>query len=102
MDAMNEYNSVITLTDENGNECEFDVMDVVELDGKEYAVLIALDGDVEEELDPELIILRVVHTPDNYVSFEKIEDEAELDSVFEVFYSHVEMSINAMESDDED
>lgn len=42
-----EINTVL-LQDDEGIEHEFEVMDVYEIDGKEYAVLVPVDEDEEE------------------------------------------------------
>ena len=47
-----DEDSFITLTDENGNEVDFLLMDVMEYDGSDYMVLLPLtdeDGEEEEE-----------------------------------------------------
>ena len=54
---------VLTLIDENGEERDFAVIDIVEVDGMEYAILLPVEEDGGEESD-EAIILR----------FEKDED----------------------------
>ena len=38
-----ELDNVIVLNDEDGNEVEFEFLDVVELDGKEYVVLLPVE-----------------------------------------------------------
>ena len=50
-----ELDNVIVLNDEDGNEVEFEFLDVVELDGKEYVVLLP----VEEAENGEVVIFRV-------------------------------------------
>ena len=40
--------ALITLTDDEGNEVEFEFLDVIEYDGDEYIVLIENDEDADE------------------------------------------------------
>ena len=47
MDMENE-GTLITLEDEEGNEVEFEFLDIVEYDGEEYIVLIENDEDADE------------------------------------------------------
>jgi len=99
---MEERDDIIVMLDENGEEEEFEYLDSVELDGKEYVVLLPLDEDEEiddEDLededyedideddlddDDEVVILRVEHENGEEV-YVNIESDDELDEVFEVF-----------------
>lgn len=81
-----ELSNLITLTDEEGNDVEFEFLDLVEYQGGEYVVLLPVDGEEDEAAD-EVVILRVEENPDdpeqeNYVG---VEDDATLEAVFEVF-----------------
>lgn len=52
---------IITLTDENGEDMEFEFLDQVDYEGKRYAVLLppVEDVDGEENEDEEVLILQV-------------------------------------------
>ena len=54
MEEMENEGTLITLEDEEGNEIEFEFLDVVEYEGEEYIVLIEND----EEAD-EVVILKI-------------------------------------------
>ena len=77
----------VTLTDEDGVEQTFQLVQTVEVDGKQYGVLVAADEDMEEtgeEADEEdegdILILRVTEeNGEEY--FEEIEDDAEFQKV---------------------
>ena len=45
-----ELDNIIVLNDENGDEIEFEFLDLIEYDGEEYVVLLPND---EEEADEE-------------------------------------------------
>lgn len=80
---MEELNNIIPLTDEDGNEVEFEFLDLIEYEGKEYVVLVP-----HEEMDeaPEAVILQVENVEDeNQESYVSVEDEAVLNAVFEIF-----------------
>jgi len=74
-----EETSLLTLADENGNETEFEYLDCIEYQGKEYLVLIP----VQE--DNQLVILEVVPVDEENESYQAVEDEAVLSAVYEIF-----------------
>ena len=72
--------SILTLTDENGNEVNFEYLDSVEYNGVEYLVL-APEGDEEGET----VILEVQPVDEENENYIGVEDEAVLDAVFGIF-----------------
>lgn len=80
-----EYGSdFITITDEEGNEYELEHLDTIEVDDRLYMAFLPADEDENGEQPTEMIILRVVEV-DGEEMFESIEDEDELDRVYERF-----------------
>ena len=75
-----EESSVLTLTDENGEETEFEYLDCIEYEGKEYLVLIPAEEDAEE-----LVILEVEPVDEENENYLAVEDEAVLQAVYEIF-----------------
>ena len=69
--------NIITLTDEEGKESNFELLDLVELDNEEYVVLLPVD-DEESEEPGEVVILKVEDSDDD-------SDEETLTKVFEIF-----------------
>lgn len=82
-----ERDDVVVLLDEDGGEVEFEHLDTVELNGNEYIVLLPLDeAEAEDGSDAdEIVILKIEHNADGEDSFISVEDEEELNSVFEEF-----------------
>lgn len=80
-----ELDNIIVLNDEDGNEVQFEFLDLIELDSEEYVILLPIT-DAEEEEAGEVVILKVEDTDsedeETYVS---IEDEDVLNKVFEIF-----------------
>ena len=72
--------NVLTLTDENGNDVEFEYLDAIEYEGKEYLVLTPMDDD-----SGELIILEVQPVDEEIENYLAVEDEATLTAVYEIF-----------------
>ena len=75
-----EESSIISLTDENGVETEFEYLDCIEYNGKEYLVLIPAQEDADE-----LVILEVEPVDEENENYIAVEDEATLDAVYEIF-----------------
>ena len=77
---MEEEDSILTLTDENGVETEFEYLDCIEYEGKEYLVLIP----TEEEAN-EIVILEVQPVDEENENYIAVENEDILDAVYEIF-----------------
>ncbi len=79
-----ELDNIIVLNDEEGNEVKFEFLDLVELDGEEYVVLLPADEEDEEE--GEVVILKVEDTDsEEEESYVSVDDEDTLNKVFEMF-----------------
>ncbi len=80
-----ELDNIIVLNDENGEEVQFEFLDLIELDQEEYVVLLPVVEEGEED-EGEVVILKVEDTDsedeETYVS---IDDEDTLNKVFEIF-----------------
>ena len=70
--------SILTLTDENGVDTNFEYLDCIELEGTEYLVLMPEDSD-------ELVILQVEPVDEENENYLAVEDEGVLDTVFGIF-----------------
>ncbi len=79
-----ELDNLIVLNDEDGNEVSFEFLDLVELDGEEYVILLPTD---ESEDEPgEVVILQVEDTDsEDEESYVSVENEETLNKVFEMF-----------------
>jgi len=72
--------SILTLTDENGVDTEFEYLDCIEYQGKEYLVLIGA-----EDENGEIVILEVQPVDEENENYLAVEDEATLEAVYEIF-----------------
>ena len=80
-----EIDNIIVLNDENGNEVEFEFLDLIEYDSEEYVVLLPVIDEGEEE-DGEVVILKVEETEsEDEESYVSVDDEQVLTAVFEIF-----------------
>jgi len=92
--------NIVVLVDENGENVEFELLDTIEMNGKEYVVLLPIEeGNDDGEAD-EVIILRVEAGDDDEDTFITIDDEDELNEVFEEFQDRME-EMDDFEGDEE-
>ena len=75
-----EESSIISLTDENGVETDFEYLDCIDYEGKEYLVLIPAD-----EESNEIVILEVEPVDEENENYISVDDEATLNAVYEIF-----------------
>ncbi|MHB1610702.1 MAG: Holliday junction resolvase RuvX [Sulfobacillus sp.] len=78
-----EDDEIITLTDEDGNEHEFVVVDVIEVESQEYAILLPIDAEDDEEA--EAVILRLEKDADGDDILVDIEAEEEWEKVAQAY-----------------
>ena len=79
-----ELDNIIVLNDEDGNEVEFEFLDLIEYDGESYVVLLPNDDDDEEA--GEVLILKLEdNDSEDEESYVSVEDEEILNKVFEIF-----------------
>ena len=72
--------SILTLTDENGNDVEFEYMDCIEYEGKEYLVLMPAEDDSDE-----IVILEIEPVDEENENYLSVGDEAVLNAGFGIF-----------------
>ena len=75
-----EETSIITLTDENGVETDFEYLDCIEYQGKEYLVLIPAEEDADE-----IVILEIEPVDEENENYLAVDNEAILDAVYGIF-----------------
>lgn len=81
----------ITLTSEDGEDVECEVLDFLEHKGVEYAVLLPVEQHEEEE--GEVVILKaVIEEDEEYL--EEVEDVKLLEEVFEIFVDRMESQVD--------
>ena len=73
-----EETSILTLTDENGQDVDFEYLDCIEYQGTEYLVLMPVGED-------EIVIMEVEPVDEENENYLAVEDEAVLDAVYAIF-----------------
>lgn len=76
--------NVVVLVDQDGKEMEFEYLDTIEYEGANYAVLVPLEEDDEEEAGS-VLIMKIIPDENGDDLLDMVEDEAVLDAVFEIF-----------------
>ncbi len=75
---LQEEESILTLTDENGEETNFEYLDCIEYDGTEYLVLMP-------EGSNEIVILEIQPVDEENENYVALENEEILDAVYGIF-----------------
>ena len=77
-----EEAAILTLHDDDGNEEQFEFLDLIEYEDKQYIVLFPLEDD-----DNEIVILQVeeIEGNDEEEAYIAVEDETVLDAVYGIF-----------------
>lgn len=79
----NDFDNIIVLNDEMGNDTEFEFLDLIYYEGEEYVILLPVEDSDEAG---EVVILRLENIADDeeetYVS---VDDEEILVAVFRIF-----------------
>lgn len=78
--AMEEQEGIITLTNENGEEVEYQLIDSITYENAEYVVLLPVD-----EEDCEVVILAVEADDDEMENYVVVDDEEILQGVYAIF-----------------
>ena len=84
-----EMDNTITLVDENGEEIEFEVIDMIQVDVEEYAILLPKTKDGVGE---EAIILKVGIDDEGEEILYEIEDDDEWEMVANLWQEGLEES----------
>ena len=75
-----QQSNILTLTDENGSDVDFEYLDSIDYEGKEYLVLMPAQEDSNE-----IVILEVQPVDEENENYLSVSDEAVLDAVYEIF-----------------
>lgn len=94
---------VYTLTDEDGQEGEFELIGSLDIDGQSYVALLPLDKDEgeEDEEDYGFVILKVTEENGEEV-FVSIDDDEEFERVADAFEDELVADIDYDNEEDDD
>ena len=74
----NKNEDIIEIVDENGEKFEVELVDLINFEDSEYALLTPIDK--QEDEDDDYILMKVIQDGDDY-SFETIDDNDEFERV---------------------
>ena len=77
-EILEEEESILTLTDENGEELRFEYLDCIEMEGVEYLVLMPEESN-------EIVILEIQPVDEENENYVAVESEETLDAVYAIF-----------------
>lgn len=77
---INMDDNIIVLNDENGNEVEFEFLDLIPYQGQEYAVLLPNNDEANE-----VGILQLEEPNDDSETYLSVDDETIVSAVFDIF-----------------
>ena len=77
-ELLEEEESILTLTDENGDELRFEYLDCIEMEGTEYLVLMPEESN-------EIVILEIQPVDEENENYVAVESEETLDAVYAIF-----------------
>lgn len=75
-----EESSILTLTDENGEDMQFEYLDCITYQETEYLVLLPAEDDSNE-----IVILEVQPVDEENENYVAVTDEKTLDAVYSIF-----------------
>lgn len=83
-EVFDESDNIVVLNDENGDEVPFEFLDLLELNGEQYVILLPMEEEAED--NGEVVILKVEDTDSEDVeAYVSVDDEEVLKTVFDMF-----------------
>ena len=77
---------IITIADDEGNQYELEILDVLDVDGVSYTVFVPANIDEMDVNDPDYGLIFLRNREENGEEFfDSIDDDAELDRVYELY-----------------
>ena len=84
-----ENDNIIVLNDDDGNEVEFEFLDLIPYRGKEYVVLLPVSDEADE-----VVILQLEEADNETESYISVDNELTLQAVFEIFKERAKDTFN--------
>ncbi len=92
MEEQNFGNDIITLTDDDGKNYEFEILDAIETDDGRYLAMIPYFANAKEKMDDsgELVVVKVFEDAEGEEYFEDIADDDEYETVADLFINRLQ------------
>lgn len=103
MNNMNYDPEIYTLSDENGEEHSFELLDTMELDGNIYYAMVPVYDELKDSIegDAELVILKAEDPEDADSMLITIDDDDEYDRVGGIFLERIGDYYDSDDGDDD-
>lgn len=88
MELLEDFDPIITLTDEEGRDVKFEIVDVVALEENNKEYLIAAEVKEENDDGVEVTILEINQDGDEEV-YDVVTDDALAEKVFKIFQEQI-------------
>ena len=93
-----ELDNIIVLNDENGDEVPFEFLDLIDLNGEQYVILLPIEEESED--NGEVVILKVEDTDsEDEESYVSVDDEEVLNTVFDMFKEKFKDEFNFLDEE---
>ena len=95
---------IVSLSDDEGNEYEFEVLDETDYKGKHYYALIPLFDDPDNDIsqDDTYMIFEAAEDENGDPQLAEIEDDELLDELAAIFESRMDENADAEDDDDDE
>ena len=94
-----ELDNIIVLNDENGDEVPFEFLDLIDLNGEQYVILLPIEEESED--NGEVVILKVEDTDsEDEESYVSVDDEEVLNTVFDMFKEKFKDEFNFLDEEE--
>lgn len=80
-----DEDELIILSDENGKDCRFQLLDMVDYNGREFIVLLSEEEAVKEDCDVDILEVVTDKANPELENYLPVEDDSILEAVFELF-----------------
>lgn len=99
-DEMNGGENIISLKDENGNDVNFEFLDMINYENENYIVLLPADENAED--GDEVVILKQAKSDDgsDEEEYDSVEDEDTLNTIFDMFKEKYKDEFDFIDDDD--
>ena len=99
---MEEFDDIIELIDEEGEEVSFRLVDMIEYQDDTYLALEAVEDEDEEAEEAEIVFMLVTRDEKDEDCYEPVLDDDVNEALFEVFMQHMEEAEEEEDTGEED
>lgn len=92
-----DENKVLTFTDDDGNNVDFEMIDCFEMEGKRFAALAEPETDDNDAEQSYVYIMQIISESEKEDVLVQIEDDQLLDRAFDMFKSRCEDDFDFVE-----